>query len=70
MLIGMIVLSAQLAAAPTLTPTPGPCYYYALPQGGPSNVCIRDMARIKIEKGRLILNPQEPSGQQGLPQAF
>ncbi len=31
---------------------------------------FRDMARIKIEKGRLILNPQDPSSQQGLPQAF
>lgn len=31
---------------------------------------FRDMARIKIEKGRLVLNPQEPSGPQGMPQAF
>ena len=33
-------------------------------------LCFRDMARIKIEKGRLILNPQDPSAQLGLPQAF
>ncbi len=31
---------------------------------------FRDMARIKFEKGRLVLDPREPLGQEGMPKTF
>lgn len=31
---------------------------------------LREMSRIRIEKGSIILDPREPLGQQGMPQTF
>lgn len=31
---------------------------------------FREMARIKIEKGKLVLDPREPLGQHGMPKTF
>ena len=31
---------------------------------------FREMARINIEKGKLVLDPREPLGQEGMPQTF
>jgi hypothetical protein len=31
---------------------------------------LREMSRISLEKGRIVLDPREPLGQQGMPQSF
>lgn len=31
---------------------------------------LREMSRITLEKGRIVLDPREPLGQQGMPQSF
>jgi hypothetical protein len=31
---------------------------------------LREMSRITLEKGRIVLDPREPLGQQGMPQTF
>jgi hypothetical protein len=33
-------------------------------------LAFRDMARITIENDRLVLDPREPMGQQGMPKVF
>jgi hypothetical protein len=31
---------------------------------------LREMSRITLEKGHVVLDPREPLGQQGMPQTF
>jgi hypothetical protein len=31
---------------------------------------LREMSRISLEKGRIVLDPREPLGQEGMPQSF
>ena len=37
---------------------------------GEIELAFRDMARITIENDRLVLDPREPMGQEGMPKVF